>query len=89
MKLSYSVQKVSNHWFATYYPHSKDKLIDNPSQNFSYTINCFYFLGNFDNLSVVSLLLAGNDKACAAILGLIATKVRPPRTLIYLLCHSL
>lgn len=80
---------MSNIWFATYYPYFKDKLIDNPSQNFSYTTNCFYFLGNFDNLLVVSPLLAGNDKACTAILGLIATKVRPPRTLIYLLSHSL
>lgn len=80
---------MGNHWFATYHPHSKDKLIGNSSQNFGYTTNCFYSLGNFDNLLAAFPFLAGDDKACTAILGLIAKKVELSKNLIYLLSHSL
>lgn len=80
---------MGNYWFITYYLNYKNTLVDNPSRTFSCTTNCFYFLSNFNNLSEASSLLAGNNGACIALLGLVTKKEESSRTLIYLFSHFL
>lgn len=86
-KLLYNILKTGNHSFGIYHPHYKEKLVSNPTQTFSYIINCFYFLCNFDNLFATFLILASNNRACIALLGLVTKKAELPRTLIYLFSH--
>ena len=59
MKPSYGVQEVGNHWFATYHPHYKDKLVGNPSRTFVCAANCLYFLCVWRNFSAAFFL--GDD----------------------------
>lgn len=47
IKPSYNVQEVGNHWFATYHPYYKDKLINNSNNLiFIFAVNYLYFLGD-------------------------------------------
>lgn len=63
------------------------KLVTNSTQTFVYTKNCFYFLYDLSNFSMVILFIY-NSSACTTQPSLIAKKRQPPRTLIYIFFHS-
>ncbi len=73
MKPLYNVQEASITRFAIYHPHYKDKL-SNQTRSFVCTVDNFYFLSNFDNLSMASSLFVSDCRACAVRLSLVIKK---------------
>lgn len=73
IKLLHNVPKANTNRFAIYHLHYKDKL-SNLTWSLVCTTNNFYFLSNFNNLSVASPLFISNCKACATQLGLVIKK---------------
>ena len=77
---------TGKHLFTIYYPHNKDKEVNNPTQTFVCATNYLYFEYNLGNFSMAFSFVC-DGKACTTELGLVTKKREPSRTALDLSNH--
>lgn len=75
------MSEASINHLATYYPHYKKKLINNPGRIFVCAVNYLHLLYSLGNLSIASFL-AHNTDIYAIKLGLVIKKEKRSKTVL-------